>query len=289
MIHVLRILLVAALAATLPATARAAEFVVSSGEEGGYYQGLAARLAKVLAAEGHSVQHRTSSGSIENLSRLHDDENPVNVALAQADAVRQYLHQHTDFAADLHVIDDVGRECVALITRKGGGIESAADLKTGDAGALNVGSPGSGAAVTYAHMARLNPDFAKTPVVHKDVFESLLQMRMAPDGQKIAAVMLVKRPRIVSPPMEIVLQNPDVFRIAPVLEKDVKVESLPSGKPVYTFDTVRTGFGRDSMVEFETLCTRGLMVVSKRKLGDALRSELSRIMLEHGGMIAPGR
>ncbi|MGH0038319.1 MAG: TAXI family TRAP transporter solute-binding subunit [Myxococcota bacterium] len=282
--------LLATLALALaPLSSQAADYVISSGAEGGYYYGLANRLAKVLTQEGRSVEHRTSTGSLENLAAVHDPRGPVTVALAQADAVRQYLHDHTEFGSDLQVVDDVGRECVVLITRKSGGIASAADLKQGGHGAVNVGSPGSGAAVTYKHMSRLNPDFKKSAVVHKDVFESLLQMRMGPAGEKIAAVMLVKRPRIVSPPMEIVLQNPDLFSVAPVLAADVKVESLPNGKPVYSFERVTTGFGRGTTVEFDTMCTRGLLVASKRKLGSQKRSELARIMLEHGGMIAPGR
>lgn len=272
-----------------PAAAGAADFVLSSGVEGGYYSALAGRLASVLASRGHSVEHRSSTGSLENLELLADRRSPVNVALAQADAVREYLDLHTEFAADIQVVDDVGAECVALITRKDGGIASAADLKKGGFGALNVGSPGSGAAVTYRHMARLNPDFEKTPVVHKDVFESLFQMRTAPGGEKIAAVMLVKRPQIVSPPIEIVLQNPSFFRIAPVRAEDVKVESLPDGRPVYTFETVTAGFGRDHSVEFETMCTRGLLIASKAKLPEALRNALAKVMLESGGMIAPGR
>ena len=107
------------------------DFVISSGRAGGNYDGVARRLATVLTS-GHDfyVEVETSGGSVENLSRLGDPENPVGVTLTQADALSGYLEEHPDFANDLVVLSRVGRECVILIARRGGGIASVADLKT---------------------------------------------------------------------------------------------------------------------------------------------------------------
>ncbi len=273
----------------MAAPALAADFVISSGTDGGYYDGVGRRLASVLRQEGRSSQHRSSQGSIENLEHLDDPESPVNVGLAQADAVRHYLDQNPEFVDDLVVMDDIGRECVTLITRRNGGIAGAADLKEGGHGVLNVESPTSGAAVTYEYMSRMEPAFRNTPVAHRDTVEALLQMRMGPSGEKIAATMVVKRPRIVSPELEIVLQNPKLFRIAPVLEEDFQAGKLPDGKPVYSFERVQTGFGKDRKVEYDTLCTRGLLVASASKLGKESRRILAETMLRSGDLIAPGR
>ena len=268
-----------------PASARG--YVLSSGAKGGYYHGVASRLVTLLSQEILAARNETSAGSLENLTLLADARSPVNVVLAQADAVRFYLDEHPEFAEELVVLDDLGSECVALITKTKGGIENAADLKTGSFGALVLPSAGSGAAVTLEYMSRMDPAYRQSPVAHREPMEAMLQMRM-PGGEKIAAVMLVKRPRTLTPEFEIVLENQEDFRVAPIRPKDVKNGQLPDGSPVYTFGNVKLGFGKNFSASVDTVCTRGLLIGSRSKLSAQSRDLVSRALVGSGRYILPG-
>lgn len=267
---------------------RAQDFVLSSGAPEGYYHSVASRVVMLLREADLQAAHLTSSGSLDNLALLADPASSVNVALVQADALRFYLDEHPGFAKGVVVLDDLGRECAALITRTDGGIENAGDLKKGGVGTLVLPGPGSGATVTLEYMRRMEPAYRETPVSHRDPMEAMLQMRM-PGGDQIAAVMLVKRPRVLTPEFEIVLENPDQFRVAPIRQTDVKNGRLPDGSPVYSFERVTTGAGIDYQVSFDTICTRALMVTSSSKLSKRRRRDLARVLLKWGKLIAPGR
>ncbi len=276
-------------AMVIGSAAQAQDFFVSSGRPGGYYHAIAGRLVTVLDQEGVNVQRIESEGSLQNLARLRDPASPVNVALAQADALRKFLDDHPDFTDQMLPIDNVGRECVILITRKKGGIASAADLKQQQGQPLSIADPESGQAVTFELMKQLEPAFANTSVVYQDPLEALLLLRLPNAPNPIAALMLVQRPRSPSPELEIVISHPDEYRIAPVRPGDLETSLLPDQQPVYTFEEVTSGFGRDQKVSYETMCTRGLMLASKSKLSASQRHRLAEVMLKSGRLIAPGR
>jgi hypothetical protein len=206
--------------------------------------------------------------------------------LAQADAVRFFLDEHPDFASELVVLDDLGSECVALITSVKNGISSAADLKTGGFGSLATPGLGSGASVTLEYMSRMDPAYRRTAVIYREPLEAMLQMKMH-GGEKIAAVMLVKRPESLTPEIESVLENPEQFRMVPIRAEDVKNGVLPDGSPVYSFGEVGTGVGSDHQVRYETMCTRALMLTSSAKLDESARRVLARGLLNWGKLFAP--
>ncbi len=264
------------------------DFVISSGKEGGFYFDVGKRLRLLLNRQGKLVEQRKSQGSLENLAALDDPKDPANIALAQADALHAYLTEHPDFLDEFVVLDDVGKECVFFLTRRGSGIESAADLKKGDRRKLSVDNPDSGAAVTFELMKQLDPGFANTDVTYVDVMEGLLQLRLGGEYTDLGAVMLVQRPRTLSPALEIALDDLETFHVAPVRKLDLEKISLPGGRPVYTFETVTAGFGRGQSVTFETLCTRGLLLGARKKLSDAQRILIAQTILESGSYIAPG-
>jgi hypothetical protein len=269
-------------------SASAEQYVLSSGAKGGFYHGVASRVAMLLIEEQQQATYLTSAGSLDNLTLLTDPQSAVNVALAQADAVRYFLDEHPEFSDELVVLDDLGRECVALITSAKTGISDAGDLKTGGFGQIILPAPGSGSAVTFEYMARMDPTYRRTPVSYRDPIEAMLQMRMA-NGESIAAVMLVKRPRTLTSELEIVVENQDAFKVAPILPEHVKNGNLPDGSPVYSFEEVSTGAGRDRHVSFKTMCTRALILTSSSKLSTTMRRDLSRVLLKWSKLIAPGR
>jgi hypothetical protein len=135
----------------------------------------------------------------------------------------------------------------------------------------------------------MEPAYRSTPVAHREPIEAMLQMRM-PGGEEIAAVMLVKQPRTLSPEIEIVLENQKQFRIAPIRPQDAHNGQLPDGSSVYSsFEKVRTGVGKDFSVVYETMCTRALILTSSEKSSEPSRRQLARILLKSTEIIAPGR
>jgi TRAP-type uncharacterized transport system substrate-binding protein len=272
----------------LPARAQVpgAEITISSGKEGGNYHRIATRLRTQLTVDhGSYVEIESSQGSVQNLARLEDPNAPANVALVQADAVSRYIEVNPALEEELMLLADVGKECVILVSGPGG-IESIEDLKVPGDRAISVDSLVSGAAVTWESMTRLEPSLANTQTVNTDTMESLLEIQNRPPNSKTVAVMLVQRPRTVSPPMEIVLTNPDSFRIIPIPAGTVKNTDLPNGSPVYTYETVTSRFAGKS-VSFDTLCTHGLLIAAKNKLSEKARASLVQVLLKSRDYIAP--
>lgn len=275
----------------LPSGASTAQdVVVTTGHEGGYYYTLGGRLEAALRNQyGTYVEVLTSQGSLENLARLDDPSSPANVGLTQADALRHYLDGHDVFAEKFLVLADVGQECAFIIAGKNGSITTAADLKAEGNRTLSVGDAHSGAAVTYEYMSRLDPRFRNTAVVNVGMMEALLQIKAGGEFSTLDAAMLVQRPRITSPPLGAVLDNLDTYRIVPIRSGDLENTALPGGRAVYTFETVKVGFGRDHSVRFDTICTPGLLIAVKPKLGEKTLNELAKVILSSASDIMPGR
>ncbi len=262
----------------------APDLVIGSGAEGGNYHAIARRLRTLLSQqeEHYAVEVRTSLGSLENLVQLDEPDSPVGLVLSQADALKGYLEVNPEFEKELVVMADVGRECVFMIGARGGDITTAADLKKPGDRTVSVGRPGSGAAVTWAYLSSLDAGFRNSPAVNEDVIEAMAQLGAGERYSKIAATMLVQRPRILAPPLRIAVEAPEAYRLIPFRPGDVAHSTLPDGSTVYTFETVKV-----RNVALETVCTRGLLLASREKVPESLRSVLARIWLENADYLAP--
>lgn len=278
---------VVSLGATAPA-ARAERIVISTGNEGGSYYYIGQRLkTELILAKEQPPLVMTSQGSIDNLTRLDDPDSAVNVALAQADAVRAYLETHPDFAGELMVLDDMGAECALLVTSSKSALRTAADLKKDAAGEISVDAPGSGAAVTFETMSLLEPAFRATRPVFVPIMEALLQVKVHSEFTELRTALLVQRPHRVSPPLKLILKDPESYRFIPIVASDLPNASLPDGSPIYSFERVSVGPEKSRRhQEIETLCTRALLLGSADKLERELRGRLSQVLLERGDQIA---
>jgi TRAP-type uncharacterized transport system substrate-binding protein len=272
-----------------PASRSAENLVISSGSETGYYHSVARGLRAVLRSQyDTALEIGTSTGSLENLARLDDPASLAALALTQADALKYYIEDRPQFASKYVELADVGEECVFLITGKQRGIKSVADLKAEGSRALAVGQLGSGAAITWEYMNRLEPSLRRTKPVNVEVIEALLALTRTTEAPEIAAAMMVQRPRTLSAPIEIVLDRRDDYEIVPIREGDIVPASLEGGRPVYTFEKVSVGFGRDFRASFDTICTRGLLIAAKAKLSEEQLKLLNEAMATSRGYIAPG-
>jgi hypothetical protein len=258
------------------------ETVISTGHKGGSYYYIGKRLQTTMQIR-HDlrIEVRTSSGSIQNLARLADPSSDIGLALTQTDALSKFLQSNKDFANEFIVLGDAGKECVALITGKNSGIATFSDLKMEAGGEISIDDPGSGASATFAYLQAMDPEFAKTSPVYVDTIEALLQIKVAGQYTGLKAAMLVQRPSTRSAPVTVLLENPDDYRLISISEADVKNSKLPDGSVVYTFERVNIGntSGKTSL-DVDTICTRGMILASKLKLGRDIRSKLSAAMLE---------
>lgn len=253
--------------------------VVSTGKSGGGYNTIGERLKNVLAEQDQPAQVQTSAGSLENLNRLDDPQSPVNIGLSQADALKYYLKDHPSFADKLINLGEIGKECVFIVTGKDSDIHDDSDLQKASGKLIAVQSPNSGVAVTWEYMTVLEPAFKNTAPAFVDGAEALLQMKSSGKASKIQAAMVVQRPMAKSTEMQVVLENPQDFRLVPVKDWDLNDE-LPDGSAVYTFENVTVAekkWGFDTTVD--TICTRGLLLANKTKLTAEQRARLSKIML----------
>ena len=253
--------------------------VITTGKSGGGYNTIGERLKNVLAEQDQPAQVQTSAGSLENLNRLDDPQSPVNIGLSQADALKYYLKDHPSFADKLINLGEIGKECVFIVTGKDSDIHDDSDLQKASGKLIAVQSPNSGVAVTWEYMTVLEPAFKNTAPAFVDGAEALLQMKSSGKASKIQAAMVVQRPMAKSTEMQVVLENPQDFRLVPVKDWDLNDE-LPDGSAVYTFENVTVAekkWGFDTTVG--TICTRGLLLANKTKLTAEQRARLSKIML----------
>ncbi len=253
--------------------------VISTGKSGGGYNTIGERLKSVLAEQDQPAQVLTSAGSLENLNRLDDPKSPVNVGLTQADALKHYLKDHPGFADQFINLGEIGKECVFIVTGKDSDIRDDSDLQQGKGRLIAVQSPNSGVAVTWEYMTVLEPKFKNTAPAFVDGAEALLQIKSSGKASKIQAVMVVQRPMAKSTEMQVVMENPKDFRLAPIKDWDLN-DQLPDGSAVYTFENVTVAekkWGFDTTVD--TICTRGLMLANKTKLTVDQRTRLSKVML----------
>ena len=261
--------------------------VISTGREGGSYSFIASRLKGVMMSQHQTVVEVVPSrGSLENLIRLDDSSSTVSLALTQADALAAYIEKKPAFADRFIVLGDVGKECAILVTGSHTSYKTVQDLKSSEGTEVSVDTAHSGAALTLRQMTLLEPGFSALTPTYVDVMQALLQIKVASPHSKLQALMLVQRPNVAPEPVRVILDNPDSYRILPILESDVGNVNLPDGSPVYTFEQVAVGgSARPESIKVETLCTRGLLLASKSKLSRDTRSRLSRTMLQSGDEI----
>jgi hypothetical protein len=277
------------LVALASSLALADEIVVSTGRDGGSYFYIGERLKTELLISSEVppvVLVVTSGGSMANLARLDDPESPVNIGLAQRDALDTYIASHPDFVEKFMMLGRTGPECGLLIVASNGPLSSAADLKKAAGLSISVDVPESGAAITYAKLMELNPAFQNTKPVLVDTMETLLQLKVGGSYSKLSGALLIQRPSRASAPVKMLLDYPDVYKLLPITEADVMSGKPASAASAYSFQEVSVGGSYTrSAPKIRTICTQGLLLAAKEKLSREMRARLSSIMLAHGDKI----
>jgi len=259
------------------APANGPDMVFSAGRKDSAYWGLANRLKKIVGEAGLKVEIIESLGSPQNLERLEDPKNPVNLTLAQSDAVHERLLQKPDLANSLSVMESIGLECVFMITGADSGVKNDADLGEG----LRIAIPGveSGVAVTYRDLSKLNPSLAKTEAVYTDA-ASAMKALGSKGVDRVDALMLVYRPKERTPEIQLAIDKPELYSFVSFAKMNIAAK-LPDGQPIYSFvDVPLLRQGMKVVKSLPTVCTDGLLVASNTKINPKQKQLLDRVVNE---------
>jgi len=253
-----------------------AEWVITTGPRGEHYHAIGQRLRQLLRGQQISAEVRTSAGSLENLERLNDPKNPADIGFSQADILKSYLRDQPELAGKLLILDKVGKQCVFVIVAADSELRDEQDLQRKQRGyQLAIANADSEAALTYKYMSLLEPRFKRTTVLYLDTQKALRRLKAGGGDNKLKAVLLVQRPRLRSPELQAVLNNPDDYRLLTIEDRSLR-DKLPNGDPVYSFETVtllRGGVAPGASVR--TLCTPTLLLAARDKLSAEQRKRLT--------------
>ena len=265
------------LAATAQGTDTSPDLVISSGIENGGYWSIAETLREVAADAGITVRNERSSGSVNNLRALMAAGNPVSLAFAQADAVAAHLKKRPDDEAKLRLVENIGLECVFIVTDPKKKIKDDEDLQDEEQLNLGIRSPNSGIRVTFEYMATLVPELRNVTMTYGDTVDALDYLRVP--RTDIEAVMFVQGPNEISPEMLRIQANPDDYRFVEL--KDERFLSMSfKGQPIYQVQKVTPALV-DKKKPVETICVQGLLVANSEKLTPEQLSRLITFASEH--------
>ena len=252
----------------------AAGLVISSGVSGGGYWNAASRLQAVARQSGLDVEVLPSTGSIENLERLVDADSPVNLALAQTDALQYFLEKHPQQKGEIETLENIGRECVFLITSANSEIRTDADLQGKQSLRLGISSPTSGIAVTYDYMSHLVPEFSTLEVEYGDTLAMMQAFGNTAGG--VDVVMAVHRPKERSPELDAALQDSERYRLVEINDERLTIRPDNGEQAFHAMDlTIPNGSDR---VALNTICVKGLFLGNKNKLSFEQREKLADII-----------
>lgn len=250
--------------------------VLMSGVEGGGYWNAGTRLQAVAEQEVDlPVINLPSSGSMENLELLLDGESPVNLAFAQADAAQHYLKSHPEDLIKLDVLENIGQECVFIVTGIDSDIRTDEDLREATDLRLGIASATSGMAVTFDYMVSQLPELADVKVTYGDTAAAMEELNSS--DASVDAVMTVHRPREHSVEVDHALANAKRYRFVELSDERF-TEELWNGRKVYR--TMKLALpGAEKPVK--TICVSGLLLANKQKLSIRQRNQLGDLVSYH--------
>ena len=247
-------------------------YVVASGERGrSYHDVFGANMVKLLRS--FRLKNRATGGSVENLELLADGR--VDLGFSQSDVYAQRLSGNRGRYGALTVVGRLVDECLYIVRRGDGPVESLADLGKridGHAARIAVGPKGSGMSATWKLLSKRNPALARSEAVHTAGVLSLNQLALG----MTEAVGWVSEPHNRSHAMlRAALAAPELA-LLPIV--DPKLEyTLDNGTPIYRLRKVALTDNPEA-APLPTLCTSSLVLAradANPRLVEAVSQALS--------------
>ncbi len=232
--------------------------ILASGERGrSYHDVFAANIVRLLPA--FRLKNRATTGSVENLELLADGR--ADLGFAQSDVYAQRMRSNRERYATITVLGRLVDECVYVVRRREGPIQSLADLGRpvdGRPPRVAVGPEGSGMSATWNLLSKLAPPLAGSQVVHTGGVLALNQLELG----MLDAVSWVSDPENRSHVLlEAALAAPELA-LLPITDSALEY-TLDDGTPIYHLRSVDLTKRRKD-TPLETLCTGSLVFASAK-------------------------
>ncbi len=247
---------------------------IASGESGGTYRGVYAKNFE-RQLRSYDVFHRMTTGSGENLELLASGK--ANVAFAQADIYAAQLRQAPGRLEDVVMIGRIATECVYIAYRRGGAVDSLAQLgqPVDDRPAkIAVGPATGGASGTWSLFASLDPALANAAVDHGGDTLALNQLAA---GEYEAMIWVTDPNNLRHKLLQAVRANHEL-ELMPIDDPKL-VYTLPSGTKIYERRKVALEDGWRA-AKLETVCTGALVLARKSGTPEFIR-KLSDIVSDY--------
>ena len=238
---------------------------ITTGSESGAYYAYARRYAELLAANGITLEVRTSAGSLQNLERLNKEE--ADIAFVQG-GISEVVNAESDNGSDsdLRSLGSVAFEPVWVFYRSDNRIDKLFQL---DGQRIAVGEEGSGIRGLALQLLEANEIKAKSknllPVAGLNAAEALQR-------GEIDAAFIVAAPE--APVVQVLLRSPGV-RVMSFSQADAYVRRFPFLSKIVlprgVVDLVRDTPPRDTVL----LATTANVIVR-----DSLHPALVSLMLQ---------
>tara|TARA_R110002072_G_scaffold8842_3_gene43942 strand:- start:18731 stop:19618 length:888 start_codon:yes stop_codon:yes gene_type:complete len=261
-----------------------ADIVISSGVEGGGYWSVGSRLQAVAGGMGLTVQNQASIGSLANLRELMKEGSPVSLAFVQQDALQYYLDSKPRAVQAIEALENIGQECVFIITDSKGDIDTVEDMQKASRMQLGIKSPNSGIRVTFDYMASLAPGLGDITVNYGNAVDMMNGFAHPLTNIK-RAVMVVHAPDAHSPEIDMVIANPDRFRFVEIRDERF-TRKTASGEAIYHSMKVAPG-AVEGAGSVQTICVQGLLVANKNKLTAEQREKVIALIDNHWSQVRP--
>lgn len=235
--------------------------IITTGGKTGSYIKVGHNL-KALLGTGEVV---TSKGSVQNLDRLVKGE--AQIGLVQMDALAWYALKHPEVETELEIMGSLYEECAYLAVNTGGKVLNEDDLQTVKNATIAIGSKGSGTAVTWDYMLKLEPEYKNAGVTFTGGTRALGKLV----AKQIDAVMWVTKPKLDGKMAQTVLKNKDLELVG-FNDKDLNDKLPTTGKPVYQFRKIDTAKGFFNDQEITTACVEAVIVARTDTDEDILES-----------------
>ncbi len=264
------IALLAGLLSTTPLYA----YDITTGSAAGSYIEIGKNLAKLV--EGGKVLE--SKGSIENLERLASGK--ADIGIVQLDAYAWFAGKHPKKAAKIEVIGTLFKECIHIAVNKEGKVQDEDDLQQ-EGATIAIGKQGSGSAVTWDYMMKLEPGYKKSAVVFKGGSRAFAKLLLSDKkgASGIDAIMWVTRPSLNDKYLKMVMENPKLTMIE-VDDKDLNDTYKPLGRPIYEFQDLPTKDGLFSKGKLKVPCMDAALV-ARSDADEDLLDKVSDVMVSY--------
>lgn len=243
--------------------------IITTGGKTGSYIKVGHNLKSVIGT-GEVI---TSKGSVQNLDRLLKGK--AQIGLVQMDAFAWYVLKHPEAATELEIMGSLYEECAYMAVNTGGKVLNEDDLQTVSNATIAVGSKGSGTAVTWDYMLKLEPKYKNTAVAFSGGTRALGKLL----AKQVDAVMWVTKPQLDGKMAQTVMKNKEL-QLVGFNDKDLN-DKLPStGKPVYQFRTIDTKKGFFNDQEITTACVEAV-VVARTDTDEEILESVSDALLNY--------